>query len=416
VVLPANLVQPFEDEIHPLFWANLWATAKVIINQGGSWSGKTECIMRVLFAYAINFPNLVITVATNTIPKLKEDALRIGEQLIAPTYRKMINGQEIELPSKIFPFVVQYHKTDRKIIFSNGSEISFKSFENEEQAKGEKRDILYFVEMTRTTFGIWYELYMRTRIRCFGCYNPTSSFYVHKNILGNKVEFISTLVLRSWHEHNPYLPAEKHAELERITDPIMWKVYARGLTGMLRGTIYPDWVMVDDDDFGDSDGVIWGTDWAFSEDKRADPSANVRVKRNPPKRPDLDYIIDQVAYGQGIGAPDIALAMIAEGYKEGQPDYCDHAVQQVYEKQLNGITGATMAIKGPGSLLAGILFLKRKRIGVTRRSVKLWEEQASYKFLEIEGIVTNTPIDEFNHGMDAARYAIYSDALANGYT
>lgn len=364
---------------------------------------NTECIIRVLFAYAINFPRYRITVVTNTIPKLKEDALRIA--------------LEVADKPKVAMFIKQYNMTDRVFTFTNGSHITFKSFENELQAQGEKRDILYVVEMPRITWATFYQAYLRTEVRVFGCYNPTSSFYVHRNILANKVEFNSVQVFRSWHIHNPYLPQLKHDQLERITDKIMHAVYARGLTGMLRGTIYPDWVLVEDDEYGGPDGSIWGVDWAFSEDKRADPSACVRVKRNPPNRLDLDYIIDLVAYDQGISAPEIAQVQKAEGYKDGQATYCDHALQQIYELQLNGITGATTAVKGPGSLLARILFVKRKRIGVTRRSRAIWEiEQPAYRFLEVEGVVTNTPIDEYNHAMDASGYAIYSDALTYGYT
>src|ERR1044072_3040759 len=400
--LPPNAIQPFEDERHPLFWANLWATDDIVINQGGTYAGKTECIIRVLFAYAINFPKYRITVATNTVPKLKEDALRIALEVM-------------EHP-KVKPFIKQYHATDRVMYFTNGSFISFKSFENEAQAQGEKRDILYIVEAPRISWAIAEQAILRTEYPFFMCYNPTATFWAHRNIIDNRNRFINVRVFRSWHEHNPYISEKKHQEIERIDDPIMYNVYARGLTGMLRGTIFPNWVMVEDEEFGSPDGVIWGNDWAFSEDKRADPSANIRLKRNPPNRPDLDYIADQVAYGQGIGAPDIAQCMKLAGYKEGQMCYCDHALQQIYELQLNGISGAVQAIKGPGSILAGILFLKRKRIGVTRRSLKIWEEQKAYKFLEVEGIVTNTPVDEYNHAMDAIRYAAYSDALVHGYT
>ena len=385
-----------------MFWANLWATEDIVINQGGSWSGKTECIMRVLFAYAIFFPKLRITVATNTIPKLKEDALRIA--------------LEIAQKPGVGKFIKQYHITDRVFYFTNGAHMSFKSFENELAASGEKRDILYLVEAPRLTWAIAWQAILRTEIRVFTCYNPTSEFWAHKKIIKNRDEYPNVKVIRSWHEHNPYLSAKKHAELERISDPIMYKVYARGFTGMLRGTIFPNWVIVEDWEYGESDGSIWGVDWAFSEDKRADPTAAVRVKRNPISRPDLDYIVDLVAYGQGVSALEVSQRQKEEGYKDGQPSYCDHALQQIYELQLNGINGATTAIKGPGSLLAGILYCRRKRIGVTRRSRMIHEvEQPNYKFMEIEGIVTNTPVDEFNHAIDATRYAIYSDALTYGY-
>lgn len=59
-----------------LFKANLDATEEIIINQGGSSSGKTYSILQVLFARWANEPNIVITVVGQDIPNLKAGALR----------------------------------------------------------------------------------------------------------------------------------------------------------------------------------------------------------------------------------------------------------------------------------------------------------------------------------------------------
>ncbi|MBL4676651.1 MAG: hypothetical protein JKY70_10685 [Mucilaginibacter sp.] len=59
-----------------LFKHNYESTAQVVVNQGGSSSGKTYSILQVLFCFAIANPKQVITVAGQDIPNLKAGALR----------------------------------------------------------------------------------------------------------------------------------------------------------------------------------------------------------------------------------------------------------------------------------------------------------------------------------------------------
>jgi len=398
----AEEIRLFANEKGQLYWANLYAPASIVINQGGTSSGKTEAIIRVLFTIAIIRRDYVITVISNTVTKLKEDALRIAKR--------------VAIIPEIARFITDYNSTDRVFYFSNGAIIEFKSFENEEQAKGGKRHILYINEATRISFGIFYQAYLRTKVRTFIDYNPTAEFWVHDKIIrcqpnekGEK-EFNSVKVIRSWHIHNPYLTDEERRKIENIGDKDVWKVYARGLTGKLRGLIYPHWEEVED--FPWTDGVLWYVDWGFSEKQTADPVAVGRVAFEPPNC-ELDYVADEICYKQGVPASTVAELIWAAGYKEGQMCYCDHSPDDIRELRLAGIT-AFPAIKGPGSINSGVLFMRKKKVGHTRRSENIREERRRYRFLEIDGIQTNTPVDEYNHHMDGIRYACRSHALRTG--
>jgi phage terminase large subunit len=389
-------IQLFSEEKSPLYWANLFAQEKIIANQGGTQSGKTEAIIRVLFTIAIIRRDYIITVISDTIPNLKVDALRIAKRVS-------------NLPD-IKPFIKDYNSTDRVFTFNDGSIMEFKSFADEEDAKGGKRHILYIVEATRVTYGIFYQADLRTSVRTFLCYNPTSEYWVHNKVLKNKDEFPSSKVIRSWHIHNPYLTQEQHDRIERIQDPDLKKVYARGLTGQLRGTIYRNWVEVDD--FPWTDGIIWYVDWGYSENEKADPTAAGRVAIAPANT-DLDFVADEICHKQGVPASVVADLMWANGYKSGQACYCDHSPDDIRELRLRGIH-AYPAAKGPGSITSGILFMRGKKMGYTKRSENIREELGKYKFMEIEGIVTNTPIDEWNHQMDGLRYCCRTHTLRTG--
>jgi len=392
-----NFAEVFPNERSGLYWRNLTAKEDIVVNQGGTWSGKSYSILQALFTIACICPKYVITVTSNTVTKLKEDAIRISKELVASSdYLKEA--------------ILDYNITDRTYIFKNGSIIEYKSFTTEEEAKGGKRHILYINEATRLRYQIFFEAHLRTSVRTFIDYNPTAEFWVHDRVLKNPEEYPSVLVIRSWHTHNQYLTDKQRAQIERIKDPDLWRVYARGLTGKLKGTIYSNWAKVDE--FPYSDGVIWYLDFGFSENKKADPTAGGRIMIDPPDC-DYDYVVDELMYSQAIPATVIAQVFKENGYKQGQTCYCDHSTEMIRELRLLGIA-AYPAAKGPGSILSGVLFLRNKSVAYTKRSTNIDMETKKYKFIEIDGIVTNTPIDEFNHHMDGIRYGAHTHALRSG--
>ncbi len=68
------------------------------------------------------------------------------------------------------------------------------------------------------------------------------------------------------------------------------------------------------------------------------------------------------------------------------------------------------AIKGAGSINAGISLLKEFDIVCSSESNNLRTEYLSYYWQELkDGTIINKPIDRMNHLMDALRYAVYSE-------
>lgn len=391
-------VELFERQTGPLYWANLNAKDDIVVNQGGTWSGKTHSIMQVMFTIAILNPGYVITVISNTVTKLKEDAIRISKSIVSdnPILKKyLLDGP------------LSYNQTDRVYNFKNGSLIEFKSFEDEEQAKGGKRHILFVNEASRIKYMVFFEAQLRTEVRTFVDYNPTSQFYIHDKVINNPLEYKSVRVIRSWHIHNPFVPDKQRERIEGIQDKELWKVYARGLTGILKGTIYPGWVEIEN--FPESsDGVIWGADWGYTND----PTAVCRISMAPIGT-GLDFLIDEITYSPGIPMGVLVNMMKDNGYKDGQVMYCDHDKTLINECRMLGIT-AIPAIKGTNSVISGILFLRTRKVGYTKRSENLKEELRRYKFLEIDDNITNQPIDEWNHLCDSARMAIHTYSLQTG--
>jgi len=91
-----------------LFKQNYNATAYVVVNQGGTSSGKTYAILQALFCLACTQPKMVITVVGQDIPNLKAGALRDALSI----YNSLSTLQKL---------VKSYNRTDRVFEFVNGT-------------------------------------------------------------------------------------------------------------------------------------------------------------------------------------------------------------------------------------------------------------------------------------------------------
>ena len=179
---------------------NYESTADVVVNQGGTSSGKTYSILQVLFLIAATGKN-VITVAGQDIPNLKAGALRDAENIL----------QSSEMLQSC---IKSYNKSDRIFYFNNGSVIEFKSYDNSQDAKSGKRDYLFINEANGVSWDVYKELALRTKKRVYIDYNPNSEFWVHENVIGKPN--VQTII--SDHTHNPFLPDKVREKIEALKE------------------------------------------------------------------------------------------------------------------------------------------------------------------------------------------------------
>lgn len=91
-----------------VFKQNYYTQANLVINQGGTNSGKTYAILQVLFCLASGAANQVVTVTGQDIPNLKAGAMRDAVNI----WRNWPDLQAV---------VRNFNKTDRVFEFANGS-------------------------------------------------------------------------------------------------------------------------------------------------------------------------------------------------------------------------------------------------------------------------------------------------------
>jgi phage terminase large subunit len=360
-----------------VFLSNRNADTDIIINQGGTSSGKTYSILQNLFLHAIENDRAIITVAGQDIPNLKVGPIRDAHNIVENT-------------EGLSNYILEYNKSDRVFTFVNGSIIEFKSYDDAQDAKQGKRDYLFLNEANGVDKIIWDELYIRTKKKSYIDYNPNNEFWVHTDLIGKP----NVTLIISDHRHNTFLDQKIHDKIEAIEDPELYKVYARGLTGKLEGVIFRDYNIISGVS-PDAKLIGYGLDFGFSND----PTALVALYSQSG-----ELIVDELIYDRGLLNIRISDLMRELGVNgriiadSAEPKSI--AELSAYGWQIEG------AKKGPDSIRQSINTLKRYKINVTQRSSNLKKELNGYKWKQNkDGKLDNEPVDFLNHAIDALRYA-----------
>lgn len=366
-----------------LFRANIKPDTRVYINQGGTSSGKTYCIMQVLFYLAMQTPQTIITVVGQDLPNLKVGALRDA---------KTIRGN-----SDVLAAFFKVNESSSQLVGVNGSIIEFKSYKDEQDARNGKRDILFVNEANGVSYPIYRQLEMRTRHRVYIDYNPSERFWVHDRVMGTA----GARLIISDHRGNRFLTEAEHERIENISDPEMWKVYARGKTGKLEGLIFPDYSITDT--MPDREAwkmATYGMDFGYSND----PTALVEVVLAHG-----ELWLSEKIYETGMTNPMIAKRCRDLGMTGRELIIADCAEpKSIAELRAEGLR-VSPSVKGRDSIKSGIDIMRRYKLNVVRPSSGLLRELRSYKWqTDKGGELTNEPIDVYNHAIDAVRYVALS--------
>lgn len=363
-----------------LYEANYNATEDILINQGGSSSGKTYSILQVLFTRLISESNIVITVVGESIPNLKAGALRDALD---------IYGNSKQLKS----FITDYNRTDRIFFSYNGSVMEFKSYETSQSAKSGKRDYLFINEAQGISPEIFNELHIRTKRQTFIDYNPNAEFWVHEQLIGTP----NTKLFISDHRHNPFVPQKIRDKIEalRFKDLDLFKVYGRGMTGKIEGLVFRNFNIVDDVPLG-AELIGCGMDFGFTND----PTTFIKVYRY-----NGEIYLHELLYETGLTNSDIAKRLTSFGINRQMRIVADSAEPKSIEDLNRFGFSVEGAKKVKDSIVNSIDTLKQYTINITRISTNTIKEFRGYKWaVDSNGKSINTPVDFNNHCIDAIRY------------
>lgn len=205
-----------------------------------------------------------------------------------------------------------------------------------------------------------------------------------------------------------YLPSVIKAEIEddKKNRPSLYKQKWLGEPMSLERKIYKDWNIVEQVPF-EARLFRRGIDFGYSND----PTALVSIYKY-----NGGFIVDEELYQKGMSNKQIAeVALNLDKGKETLIIADSAEPKSIDELKLYGLT-ILPAIKGSGSVNAGIQFLQNQKISVTRRSQNLIKEYNNYLWEEDKaGRIINVPMDAWNHALDALRYGMHSETSPQDY-
>ena len=357
-------------------------------SRGGTRSTKTYSALQFLVFLAVGLAaKKLISVVSETLPHLKKGAIRDFEKIL----------QDEGVIQSTLKDDSRWNATDCTFTFANGTIIEFFSVDNPMRVHGPSRDILFVNEGQNIKWETVNQLMIRTREFIIVDYNPTHEFWAHTE-LATDARFKSIV---STYKDNPFLTPAQVEDIEKgKKNKNWWRVYGLGLTGQLEGVIYQ---FEQIDRMPDNAGLvrIGGLDYGFTNSKTAGVDILADVRRK-------ELYLDEMFYNTGMLNSDIIRALNAHGFpKKGPRLYADCAEPKSNEEIKRAGFNVFGSYKGK-SIEEQIAFVQGWKIYVTKRSVNLIKEGRNYIWdTDADGNKLNVPIKDFDHGMDAMRYAVF---------
>ena len=355
--------------------------AKIVVEQGGTRSGKTyNILLWIIFKYCTSNNNKVITICRKSFPSLRATVMRDFISIL----------QEHNCYSEMA------HNKSNSEYSLFGNLVEFISLDQPQKIRGRKRDLLFVNEGNELYYEDMQQLLFRTQDRIILDFNPSDEFHwiYDKLITRDDCDFFKTTYL-----DNPFIEESiiKEIELLKYTDEQYWQIYGLGERSASRSTIFK-YTEVNSIPV-EANLISYGMDFGYSND----PSTLVSV-----------YIwnhnlyVKEHLYRTQMTTNDIA-QFLREENLSGNPIYADSAEPRLIAELRRMGFNIFPSTKGKDSINAGIDLLKRYKIHVLASSTNAIREFRNYKWREDKsGMLINVPEDKNNHIIDPTRYATYS--------
>ena len=196
----------------------------------------------------------------------------------------------------------------------------------------------------------------------------------------------------------------KRFEEMKIKRPNRFRVAGLGEWGIAEGLVYNNWEILDFDpikllknDF--SLEAAFGLDFGFTND----PSAFIAVIVD--LRNKRLFIFDEF-YKKRLLNNEIAEEIKIRGYSKDEITADCAEAKSIEEIRRHGISRIKQSSKGKGSVNQGIQYIQQFDIYVHPKCTNTIMEFKNYVWEEKNGITLNKAADNYNHLMDALRYAL----------
>lgn len=248
-------------------------------------------------------------------------------------------------------------------------------------------------------------------------FNPWNEHHWIKHRFFDAAQDPDILAMTTNYTCNEWLDAadKKVFETMKINNPRRYRVAGLGDWGIVDGLVYENWEerLFSIDEVRKTPGIksAFGLDFGYTNDPTAlfcgliDTSSKTL------------WVIDEI-YKPGMSNEDIAKAITEAGYAKERirADSAEpKSIDRLYALGLNHIRRAR---KGKDSINNGIDFIQDYKIFIHPRCTNFLTEIGNYTWDTDTktGKKLNRPIDDFNHLMDAMRYALEEYSTGPNYS
>ena len=357
------------------------SNSKIIVEQGGTRSGKTyNILLWIIFKYCTQNKGKIITICRKTFPSLRATVLR--------DFLHILREHHI--------YREEHHNKSNSEYNLFGNLVEHTSLDQSQKIRGRKRDLLFINEANELYWEDWQQLIFRTQEKIIIDFNPSDEYHwiYDKVIPREDCEFYKTTYL-----DNPFLEDSIKKEIERLkdTDEQYWQIYGLGERSSSRRTIFR-YVEVNEIP-NEAKLIAYGMDFGYTHD----PSTLVSVYSL-----EHNLYIHEHLYRTQMTTTDIHLFLKSENLTS-HPIYADSAEPRLISELRKMGHNIHASIKGRDSVNAGIDLLKRYKLHITSTSHNAIQEFRNYKWKEDKsGKLINVAEDLHNHIIDPCRYATYS--------
>lgn len=370
---------------------------RVNVFYGGAGSGKSYFVVQKLIIKALRSVRRVLVVR------------KVGR-----TLKNSIWALFLELLTKYMPQVIlDVNKSDLTITLINGSQFIFTGLDDSEKIKSIQgiTDII-IEEATEITADDFTQLNLRLRSplpnnQIHMMFNPVSKTnWVYKYFFGDNPPEDCT-IQRTTYKDNHYLNAEYIKTLEDMKNrnPAYYRIYALGEFATLDKLVFPKYEtrIISEDEYtkgGYKTGLFWcGMDFGYTNDPTALNWGYWKPQENK-------LLILGEYDRKGMTNDKIAEVIQSLGMSKERIIADSAEPKSIDEIKRMGVRRLKGADKGPDSVKNGIDRLQRCDIIIDERCPHTVEEFDNYTWQKDKktGEYTNTPIDTYNHHIDAIRY------------
>ena len=234
-------------------------------------------------------------------------------------------------------------------------------------------------------------------------FNPWSERHWLKKRFFDK-EDDSVLALTTNYLCNEWLDESDKALFERmkVNNPRRYQVAGLGNWGIVDGLIFENWKeeQFNIDDIKTKCESIFGLDFGYTNDPTAlfcglFDKVNKKI-----------YVFDEI-YEKGLSNAAIYQRVNDKGFSKELITADCAEPKSIDELRGLGLIRITAAKKGKDSIMNGIQFIQDYEIIIHPKCVNFLTEISNYTWDKDKfGNAINKPVDDFNHLMDAMRYAI----------